>query len=335
MTGGSTADAVRDPAAAGDGEARLEADASPTAETSEDTGRRERRRRTREERKAARRKKRRKEKRESGFADLPRGDSDPNFKIGFLVAGVQKGGTSTLHAYLEQHPEIGLGGSKELHFFDNEALDWSSPPYGRYHRSFAIRPDARIYGECTPVYFYWDPSLPRIRAYSPDVRFVVVFRSPIDRAFSHWAMAIARDEDTLLFDAAIREGRARVANDEPLGLSRRVHSYVERGFYGAQMRRFLELYPREQLLPLTSEELFKDHRSALAKVTDFLGVSPFPADLEALHVNRKKKRVEYPSVLTRSDAALLAEVYRDDLADFQALTGLDVSGWLDTSRYPD
>jgi hypothetical protein len=265
---------------------------------------------------------------------LPRADEDAGFKVGFLVAGVQKGGTSTLHAYLEQHRQIGLGGSKELHFFDDEELDWAAPDYRRYHRSFPVFPDATINGECTPVYFFWPPSLKRIRAYSGDIRFIVVFRNPIDRAFSQWSMAYARKEESLLFEEAIRGGRQRVADAGETGYSQRVHSYVERGFYGAQVRRFLELYPREQLLPLTSEELFKSHRTALAKVTEFLGVSPFPDDLEALHVNSKKRRVEYPSVLTRADAALLADVFRDDLAEFQALTGLDVSAWLDVSRYP-
>jgi hypothetical protein len=265
---------------------------------------------------------------------LPRADERPDFKVGFLVAGVQKGGTSTLHAYLEQHRQIGLGGSKELHFFDDEQVDWTAPDYRRYHRHFPLYPDAAISGECTPVYFFWPPSLQRIRAYSGDVRFIVVFRNPIDRAFSHWAMAYARKEDSLLFAQAIREGRERVAASGDTGVSRRVHSYVERGFYGAQVRRFLELYPRGQLLPLTSEELFKSHRTALAKVTEFLGVAPFPADFEAMHVNSKKARVEYPSVLTRADATLLADVFRDDLAEFQRLTGLDVSSWLDVSRYP-
>jgi len=266
---------------------------------------------------------------------LPRADDEPGFKVGFLVAGVQKGGTSTLHAYLERHPQIGLGGSKELHYFDDETQDWGAPDYRRYHRLFPVYPDATISGECTPVYFFWPPSLDRIRAYSPDIRFIVVFRNPIDRAFSQWAMAYARGEDKLLFEEAIRGGRQRVADAGQTGHSQRVHSYVERGFYGAQVRRFLTLYPRAQLLPLTSEELFKSHRTALAKVTEFLGVPPFPADLEALHVNSKKKRVEYPSVLTRTDAAHLADVFRDDLTEFQALTGLDVSAWLDTGRYPE
>ena len=292
-----------------------------------------RRERRRDERRAARRMQRKAERRAERDG-LARGVEDPDFRIGFQVAGVQKGGTTTLHGYLELHPEIGLGATKELHFFDNESYDWSAPPYDRYHRSFAIEPLHRIHGDCTPIYLYWEPSLARIRAYNEALRFIVVFRNPIERAFSHWAMAYARNEDRLLFDAAIRAGRERVADAPPLGLSRRIHSYVERGFYGEQMRRFLTLFPRAQMLALTSEELFGDHRAALARVTEFLGVMPFPDDLAARHANSKKQRVDYPSVLTRADAELLAGVYRDDLAEFQALSGLDVSAWLDPTRYP-
>ena len=326
--------AVPDPAVpSSDGPARLE-------EPREDGDRgdlgslRERRLRTREERKAARRERRAAEL-AAEIGDRPLGSSQPGFKVDFLLAGVQKGGTSTLHGYLKLHPHIGLSGRKEVHYFDDEALDWSAPDPQQYHRSFPIRDGAQVYGECTPVYFFWPPSLDRIRAYSPDIRFIVVFRNPIDRAFSQWSMAYARGEDTLLFDEAIRGGRTRVAEGGETADSQRVYSYVERGFYGAQVRRFLTLYPRAQLLPLTSEELFKSHRSALAKVTDFLGVPPFAEDLEALHINSKKRRVEYPSVLTRADAAHLADLFRDDLAEFQSLTGLDVSAWLDTGRYPE
>ena len=48
-------------------------------------------------------------------------------KLQFLVAGVQKGATSALHYYLRQHPDLYLPTKKELHFFDNEKIDWSEP----------------------------------------------------------------------------------------------------------------------------------------------------------------------------------------------------------------
>jgi hypothetical protein len=46
--------------------------------------------------------------------------------VDFFIAGVQKGGTFSLYRLLERHPEISLSKAKEVHFFDNEAIDRSS-----------------------------------------------------------------------------------------------------------------------------------------------------------------------------------------------------------------
>ena len=41
--------------------------------------------------------------------------------VTFLIAGVQKGGTTALFDYLGDYPDIALPDVKELHFFDDEA----------------------------------------------------------------------------------------------------------------------------------------------------------------------------------------------------------------------
>ena len=50
-------------------------------------------------------------------------------QISFLVAGVQKAGTTALHSYLQSHPGLFLPDTKELHFFNNENIDWAKPNY--------------------------------------------------------------------------------------------------------------------------------------------------------------------------------------------------------------
>jgi hypothetical protein len=69
-----------------------------------------------------------------------RGGGGGSPPVDFLIAGVQKGGTFSLYRLLERHPEISLSKAKEVHFFDNEAIDRSSPRYGEYHRTFSRRP---------------------------------------------------------------------------------------------------------------------------------------------------------------------------------------------------
>ena len=58
--------------------------------------------------------------------------------VQFLIAGVQKGGTTALADYLRQHPALFIPTLKELHFFDDETLNWQQPEelYSGYHAQF-------------------------------------------------------------------------------------------------------------------------------------------------------------------------------------------------------
>jgi hypothetical protein len=79
-------------------------------------------------------------------------------RVSFIIAGVQKGGTTALFDYLSDEPGLALSRVKEVHFFDDETLDWSRPDYGAYHAQFGP-PDNRPRGEATPIYLYWPNSL--------------------------------------------------------------------------------------------------------------------------------------------------------------------------------
>ena len=247
-----------------------------------------------------------------------------------FVAGVQKGGTTSLFAHLATHPEMAAPGRKELHFFDDEAIDWTRPDYEPLHREFPAGTASRIRFEATPIYTFWPSSIARIRDYNPDARLIVTFRDPIERAFSHWAMEYARGWDPLLFADAIRSGRDRLRAESRDSRDWRVFSYVERGFYAAQVERLLRHFDRRQLLFLRSRDLLERSSSALAEVTDFLGVSRF-GEVESL---RHNSGAHVPSVLTEADIDHLRAIYRDDVAAFAALTGLDISDWLTRKERP-
>lgn len=239
-------------------------------------------------------------------------------RVTFLIAGVQKGGTTALFDYLSDYDDIALPGEKELHFFDDETLDWRRPDYGAYHARFAD-PDGRPCGEATPIYTYWPNSLERARAYNPAMKLIVLLRDPVARAWSHWRMEYARSAETQPFGWCIREGRQRLFAATPWG-HHREFSYVERGFYGEQVERVLELFPRGQLLVLKSEDLRADPAPALAAVRSFLGLPPRPAPRpREVHVGAES---DFPSELTPQDEAHLREVYAPDLARLEALCGV-------------
>lgn len=103
----------------------------------------------------------------------------------FLIIGAQKCGTSSLFYYLLQHPELALPEKKEIHFFDakhQNGIGWYED-----HFSHKKKADKQT-GEATPYYLF-HPLVPqRIAIHYPQIKLIVLLRSPIDRAYSHFWM---------------------------------------------------------------------------------------------------------------------------------------------------
>lgn len=239
-------------------------------------------------------------------------------RVTFVIAGVQKGGTTALFDYLGDYPDVALSDIKEVHFFDDESLDWVAPDYGAYHARFPPA-DGRPTGEATPIYLYWPNSLERMAAYNPAMRVIVTLRDPVQRAWSQWRMEYARGAETEPFHWCIREGRQRLFQADPWG-HHREFSYVERGFYGEQLERLLGLFPREQVLVLTAEDLRADPAAPLGAVRRFLGLGDAPPPPpRTVH---EGVEMDYPSSLEPADVEHLRRVYARDAERLADLTGI-------------
>lgn len=238
-------------------------------------------------------------------------------RLSFLVAGVQKAGTSALHDYLSEVRGLQLPASKELHFFDDEQrVDWSAPDYGPLHDHFVA--DDRRRGEVTPITLYWPQALERVAAYHPAMRLVLLFRDPVGRAFSHWQMEWARGAERMTFAQAIRDGRARMAGGAPVPGFDRVASYVERGFYGRQLDRAQRLFGRDRVLCLSQDRLAHDPDGTVGQICRFLKVMPPDASLRPRRV-RAAPAIDYPSVLLPEDVAHLDACFAAELERFESL----------------
>ncbi|SFK26951.1 sulfotransferase [Methylorubrum salsuginis] len=245
--------------------------------------------------------------------------------VGLFVAGVQKCGTTSLFHYLAAHPGLQPPRVKEIHFFDDESRDWSLGEYGPLEEAFEGEARGRIRFEATPIYIFWPPALARLKAYNPQARLILLFRDPIARAYSHWCMMVRQGAENLSFGSCVREGRARLPADDPGHVFWATKSYVERGFYGAQLSRVLSLFPAEQVLLLAAEDLRHRHRDVLSRIAAFLGIDPFPPlDLILEH---RTPRVPHLARPTSADHDHLHGLYAADLPQFARLSGLDISGW--------
>ena len=247
-------------------------------------------------------------------------------RVNAFVAGAQKSGTTALYTYLRDHPQLIAGDAKEPHYFDDEAVDWQGTDHVSYHSNFPLGPASqgeRLAIDVTPIYSFWPRAMTRIKAYNPRARIILIHRDPIERAYSHWNMERSRGDEYLPFSEAIRQGRERLAGLEPADDRWRIFSYVERGFYARQLESVLSLFPKTQVLTLTSSLLSKNPAGTLGRISDFLGIGRFPDTAPRReHVGRR----EWPPA-TQEDVSLLRTIFEEDTRRFAALTGLPVNDW--------
>jgi hypothetical protein len=250
--------------------------------------------------------------------------------VQFLIAGVQKGGTTALSDYLRQHPGLFIPSAKELHFFDDETQNWRQPRRSiakRYHAHFCDAPPGSLWGEATPIYSFWWPAMARIWAYNPAMRLILCLRNPVERAYSHWAMEVGRHWDQASFPEAIalEQERCRVALPD----QHRVFSYVSRGYYSEQLRRLWSFFPREQTLIIRQEQLLQDPAGTLVAVHHFLGVEPLPPS-QPLQANRG-------TYSRRMDPAVrhqLQQLFNPEIAQLEQLLGWDLRQWMEANAAP-
>ncbi len=250
-------------------------------------------------------------------------------QLNVFIAGVQKGGTTALHHYFKIHDQLQSGIQKELHIFDDEGVDWSQPDLTRLNDMFVQRDTVldispRLLYDATPIYIFWPSALERIRNYNPNAKFILLFRDPIQRAYSHWRMETARKHETLTFRDAIRSGRNRLQGQSINSQNQRIYTYVERGFYAQQVKRLLSLFPRDQVLFLKSSDLYQTPQHTLNAVSEFLGISPFQ-NVSPIKEHVGSKTYPRPSV---EDVEYLRKCFIDGTLEFTQLSGLDTSDWM-------
>ena len=265
---------------------------------------------------------------------MAQGKHEP--RVSFLIAGVQKAGTTALSRFLAAHPALYLA-KFEQHFFDKDAADWEQPDYAGYEERFRSAKPGQLVGEKTPSYLFWDPALERIQTYNPAMRLIISLRNPADRAYSQWKMETRRGHETRSFSYAIRDGRARI-NDHDGGRHRnkRRFSYIERGFYADQIKRALTLFPRAQLFFLTNNGLADDQEGCLDDLCRFLQIDPFRKYPPSERISHQLTKFDLLNEVvpvkfappSKEDIVYLNTLYRDDILETASLTGLDLGHWL-------
>lgn len=199
----------------------------------------------------------------------------------FIVIGAQKSGTSSLHSYLSQHPQLISASTKEVHFFDGDTeprKDSFAQGKAYYQNHFPLKwkvIDCQTF-EATPSYLF-DPIAPkRISDLIPNVKLIAILRNPTESAISHYFHEKRKGNEPLPLMEALQaeEKRLKPALD---GKHYRDHilrtkSYKSRGIYYEQLKRYFEHFSKDKIFITSSEQFFENPGNILRQIFQFIGV---------------------------------------------------------------
>ncbi|MGA0201037.1 MAG: sulfotransferase domain-containing protein, partial [Prochlorotrichaceae cyanobacterium] len=272
----------------------------------------------------------------------------------FILLGAHKGGTTSIHEYLDQHPNVYLPPVKGLDLLKAVKFESFDEPAAQvYLEQFTDAPDNMVIGEVSSTYLHQRENfIEKLNRLLPNTKLIAILRNPIDRAYSSlfWKHKFKPGElenlDSIIFQP----------------------KYLNPGCYATHLTNFFSHCDRERFLILLFDDLKRNPQALMSRIYDFVGVaSDFEPDThQKLHFNptakvdnwsakllkqtqtlnqglkqivppslrsalreklQKNTQVQKPT-LPLALQAKLVDYYRDEVYALEDLIGQDCSHWL-------
>jgi len=198
----------------------------------------------------------------------------------FFIVGAAKAGTTSLYWYFRNIPGIYMSSIKEPNYFSNK-VRLKYRPIGpirdkrKYLNLFKDVTDEKIIGEASPGYLS-DPETPKlIHELVPHAHILISLRDPVERVFSSYLMKN-------------REGGLHGSlNDE---LQKVLHNKIDHrkpylnlkgGMYSENVKRYFDIFGREQVKVIIFEEFIKDAKGTVEEILRFFGFNQKLDNFEA------------------------------------------------------
>ncbi len=226
-------------------------------------------------------------------------------RVGFFIVGEPKSGTTALAHFLAQHPSVSMPSHKEPHFFCTDSILESDRFHGkqlyfhvRNHKQYnaLFSEDNKLKGDASTGYLYSKSAAENIHKYNPRAKIIIMLRNPIDFLHSlHTQYVNESTENIIDFQEALAAEKKRKEDWADLSNNVRCPSYLyysERIKYAEQIKRYIKLFVRDQLLILTHEEFKNDNDKTYKKVLEFLELNNnFKPNFTTIHASKTPRSV--------------------------------------------
>ncbi|MGD1714278.1 tetratricopeptide repeat-containing sulfotransferase family protein [Dapis sp. BLCC M172] len=196
----------------------------------------------------------------------------------FLVIGVKKGGTTSIYHYLIQHPQILPAIKKEIDFWSfhfHRGLDW-------YRAHFPAIPESEKFltGEASPSYLDAPDTPARLFHFFPKIKLIVLLRNPVDRTISNYYHEVRSNAENMSVEEVIHSRLEKLIKISSSLVKEKDYwnyqgDYIASSVYLDWLQKWLNIFPREQLLILPSEEFYNDPKNTMKQVFNFLGLPDY------------------------------------------------------------
>ena len=211
----------------------------------------------------------------------------------FIIVGTVRSGSTSLYYNICEHPSVLSAAYDEIGFFDSNyhlGINWyrSMFPTIKEMENVERKTGFAITGEDTPFYLWKEEAAKRIFEMNGDTKIIGIFRNPVDRAYSNYNLAVRSKTEKLTFEEAVDEEIGFLKNHSFRESVDNKRSYLAKGIYENQIKIWFELFPREQIHLLSTEDMQKNPEETLQKAFRFLEIPDY-----IIKNPQKQKAAEY------------------------------------------
>ena len=204
----------------------------------------------------------------------------------FLVIGAKRCGTTSLYQHLPEHPCISKSPYDNMGFFNDNfhlGVNWYK---SFFPTTFTRKKIKSKFGnflafDVTTKYMEEESTANNVYQTKPNMKIIIILRNPVDRAYSQYHLSVRQTAERRSFEDVVEENMNRLNKEShehyeiKPRFSAKEDNYLKKGLYALQLRYWLKIFPRENILTVSTEEFESNQQIIYNKIFEFLNISKF------------------------------------------------------------